>query len=83
MFPLLYVYTNAHLEELVWPVGSPDAELLQQLHHEPCKPLKCARQPHVWADLNYHVFVGVHVYCLQRGRCMCAPQPAPGGGALP
>lgn len=63
---------HTHLEELVWPVGCPDAELLQQLHHESSKALEGARQPDMWAHLDEHILVGVHVDGLcrdQRGCC--------------
>lgn len=38
---------GAHLEEFVWPVGGANAELLQQLHHEPAEALERPRQPHL------------------------------------
>lgn len=34
-----------HLEQLVGAVCGPDAQLLQQLHHQPAEPLEGARQP--------------------------------------
>lgn len=38
---------GTHLEEFVWPVGGANAELLQQLHHEPTEALERPWQPHL------------------------------------
>ena len=63
---------NSHLEQFVRPIGCPDAQLLQELHHEAAEPLEGAGQAHLRVYLYEGFTIGGHIQCLQPGKKVVA-----------
>jgi hypothetical protein len=45
----------ANLQQLVWTIGGSNAQLLQQLQHEPAEAPEGAGKPDMWAHPNQHI----------------------------
>lgn len=62
-----------HLKQLVGPVGGPDRQLLQQLHHQAAEAAERARQAHLRAAAQAQGRGGVGWWAQGR-RCACRGQ---------